>query len=312
MGYGAIISALVQAGVAIYGEATKGDPNKPLKEEAKAINKAANQFILPFTNPGMWELNVPGMAAQSMQLGMNEAPTLDRFNMNQLQQMLDQAMPGWRSAMAQMTKTNADLLAGRVPQDVSDQITRSAAFSSLTGGMGGGGAGTAMAGKTITARDLGLTSLDLTQKGQSQALQQMSFARNYLMPQPVNPMSLVPLSDIMSAKEWEKTATYNANIQAFIARSNAAAASVGAPQQSMLGAMGSDIAGLISALGKKNPDTGKSGFGSIMDLFGGGGGGSGGGFGFGSYSGGGGATVGSFSGGTSDFGSTFGSGSLYA
>jgi hypothetical protein len=298
---------LVQTGFSIYNDVSKKNPDAPLHEESSRINQAANQFILPYTDPSKWSLDIPGMANQAMNIGLSEAPQINAQNMAQLQVMLNQAMPGWQNTMANMAATNAQLSAGQVPTDVQDQITRNAAQMAMRSGIGAGGAGTALTGRTITARDLGLTSLDLEKTGQAQTLQQMQFQRNYLMPQPVNPTSLVPLSDLIGANEWSKTASYNANIQAFIAKSNAAAAQVGAPQQSLLGGVGGDISGLLSSLGKTNPQTGQSGFSSLMNLFGGGSSGSSGGSGgwnLSSFGSGSGATIGS----TMDSGGSFAGG----
>jgi hypothetical protein len=265
-------------------------------EYSSRLNEAANQYILPFTDPSKWSLDLPGMAQQSINFGLQTAPSIDQANLTQLQTLLNSVMPGYQNVFDQMRGTYGNMLgllpqmqapissmlAGNVPQDVQDQIRRNAAFTSLIGGSAGAGTGATGA---ITARDLGLTSLDLTQKGEAlgsnlltsggnlltsgQSL--IGFARNYLMPQPVNPMSLLPLSDLISGAEWSKSAVFQANEAAYTAKANAAAAAVGAPSQPFAG-MGGDIAGLVSALTKQNPQSGKSPLSSLFGMFGGGGG----------------------------------------
>jgi hypothetical protein len=61
---------------------------------------------------------------------------------------------------AAMQKEAAPLIRGEIPEDVQAQVARSAAFQSLMAGSMGGPIGMA-----LTARDFGLTSLDLMQKG---------------------------------------------------------------------------------------------------------------------------------------------------
>jgi hypothetical protein len=156
----------------------------------------------------------------------------------------------------------------------------------MMGGTAGAGMGTTGA---ITARDIGLTSLDLQQRGETMAGQAagvgsnilaggtnlLSFARNYLMPQPVNPMSLLPLSDLVSASEWSKAATFQANEAMYTAMGNVAAAKFGAPTTSLLGGIGGDISGILGNL-TKSPSGQSGGSGSflssILGMFGGGGG----------------------------------------
>jgi hypothetical protein len=59
-----------------------------------------------------------------------------------------------------MLQQAAPLIKGEIPEDVKAQVARSAAFKSLMAGSMGGPMGGA-----LTARDLGLTSLDLMQQG---------------------------------------------------------------------------------------------------------------------------------------------------
>jgi hypothetical protein len=61
---------------------------------------------------------------------------------------------------AAIQKEAKPLIAGEIPEDVQAQVARSAAFQSLMAGTAGG----PMAG-ALTARDFGLSSLDLMQKG---------------------------------------------------------------------------------------------------------------------------------------------------
>jgi len=301
MGFGAIIGAVGSIAAAGIGAASKGGlfggggggPN--LGEYSKRLNQAANQYILPFTDPSKWSLDIPGMASQSINFGVQQAPYVNYENMQQLQSLLNQAMPGYQNFFSglqgtlgqmgdiwgQMRPNVTSMLGGQVPQDVQDQIRRNAAFTSLIGGSAGAGTGATGA---ITARDLGLTSLDLTEKGQTMAgnlltsggnlltsgQNLLGFARNYLMPQPVNPLSLLPLSDLISGTEWSKSAVFQANEAAYTAKANAAAAAIGAPSQGLAGTLGGITGGLESLFGQG--PSGKSPFSSLLGMLGGGGG----------------------------------------
>jgi hypothetical protein len=300
MGFGAIIGAVGSLAAAGIGAASKGGlfggggPN--MGEYASRLNEAANQYILPFTDPSKWALDIPGMANQSINFGIQNAPYVNFTNMQQLQSLLNQAMPGYQNFFSglqgtfgqmgdiwnQMRPNVTSMLGGQVPQDVQDQIRRNAAFTSMMGGTAGAGTGATGA---ITARDLGLTSLDLTQKGQAMASNLLTsggnlltsgtgllgFARNYLMPQPVNPLSLLPLSDLISGTEWSKAAVFQANEAAYTAKANAAAAAIGAPSQGLGGTLGGITGGLQSLFGQG--PSGKSPFSSLLGMLGGGGGG---------------------------------------
>jgi hypothetical protein len=90
-------------------------------------------------------------------------------------------------------------------------------------------------------------------------------ARNYLMPQPVNPLSLLPLTDLISGQEWSKSQTFNASAQYYNARANALAAQYGGPQGSITGALGSGIETALGALTSKDSSTGQN---QIMSLIG--------------------------------------------
>lgn len=76
-------------------------------------------------------------------------------------------LPGYGNLLERGVETTNQLLdigqeylTGQIPKDVQEQIQRTSAYKSFSGGYGGSG----MA-KGLTARDLGLTSLDLISRG---------------------------------------------------------------------------------------------------------------------------------------------------
>jgi len=72
----------------------------------------------------------------------------------------DSAMPGYKQNMQKANDITSNYLAGKIPQDVVDQIFRSSAAKGFATGLYGGGIG-----RNIVARDLGLTSLQLQSAG---------------------------------------------------------------------------------------------------------------------------------------------------
>lgn len=84
---------------------------------------------------------------------------VNEANVRGINQALELAMPG----QLQQAKSNvAAQLRGEIPSDVAQQIARTSAAQGFRGGFQGGGLG-----RNLTARDLGLTSLQLQQQGLS-------------------------------------------------------------------------------------------------------------------------------------------------
>jgi hypothetical protein len=270
--YASIISGLVNTGFDIYNQLATQSPASKASEYSSWIQGNAQRYIQPFTNANYWNLNVPQMAQQSIGFGLQNAPAINEANMTQLQSLLNTAMPGWQTTFGQMQTNTNQLLMGQVPGDVQQQIQRGAAQQAIASGGYGAGAGTGTAG-AISARDLGLTSLQLQQQGQTQGTNLISLARNYLMPQPVDPTSLLPLSDLVNASEWGQSAQFQANEAMYTAMGNVAAAKFGAPTTSLLGGFGGDLGSILTNL-TQSPSGQSGGSGSILSsilgMFGGG------------------------------------------
>jgi len=84
------------------------------------------------------------------------------FNQQQITDLLNKMLPGWSGNVAQAQKNMASELRGEIPVDVQQAIQSSTAAQALAGGYGDSG----MAAH-LTAKDLGLTSLNLTQAGET-------------------------------------------------------------------------------------------------------------------------------------------------
>ena len=99
--------------------------------------------------------------------------------------MLEGAIPGYSKIVGGVSGNIESLLKGELPTDVSQAVQSNAATRSLEGGYGGSGAS-----KSLVARDLGLTSLDLTQKGIGSAQSWMQTMNSLFSPGEINVSSM--------------------------------------------------------------------------------------------------------------------------
>lgn len=132
-------------------------------EQQKAL--AANLAVLP----------------QSEQI----AGQVDLFNQNQINQMLEQVIPNYKAITGQVSTNIGQLVQGQIPTDVSQAVQESAAASAVGGGYAG-----SEAQRNLVARDLGLTSLDLTQRGLASAESWMQTANQIYAPGQFNVASM--------------------------------------------------------------------------------------------------------------------------
>lgn len=94
----------------------------------------------------------------------NLANQTNQFNINQIQSMLRQVIPGYDSLVNGASKSIEDELSGKIPADVAASLQTATAGRNIESGTSGTGFGA-----NLTARSLGLTSLDLVNKGLSSA-----------------------------------------------------------------------------------------------------------------------------------------------
>jgi hypothetical protein len=96
---------------------------------------------------------------------------------DQILSMMRTAMPRFDAIRGKASSNISDFLSGKIPGDVSSAITNAGAGRALRGGYGG----SEMHGDLV-ARDLGLTSLNLMDKGLSSAESWMSASEKLLAP----------------------------------------------------------------------------------------------------------------------------------
>lgn len=154
---------------------------KPKVPEFQKINAQAEQSKAT-------QGNIANFGAAS-QLGS----AVNAFNQDQLLGMLRKAIPDYDNMMSQGGNLIQSYMRGEVPRDVQNQISRNASERAVSGGYGGSG----MA-RNLEARDLGLTSLQLTQQGLSSADRWMNSAAQRSTPGmfDVSGMFLSPMQQI--------------------------------------------------------------------------------------------------------------------
>lgn len=117
--------------------------------------------------PTLPQLNLGQEAGKAIAATQANLPAAEKlvsaenlFSQQQIDQMLNAEIPGYSNIKGQVSSNIQSELQGQIPPDVQAAIQNSAAAKSLGSGTAGSGFS-----KDLVARDLGLTSLQLTDKG---------------------------------------------------------------------------------------------------------------------------------------------------
>jgi hypothetical protein len=118
-----------------------------------------------------------------------------------LERQLRRAIPGYDQIVQQASKNIGAALSGELSPEVSAQVQRSTAGRALAGGFGAGSG----FGRSLTARDLGLTSMQLQNQGLAQAQNFIQQQRAFGMAQPfsVSSMFITPAQRIGAIQEQQ-------------------------------------------------------------------------------------------------------------
>ena len=196
---GAILgaAAIVGGSSLVGGLLSKG--SKPKVPAFKPIDFAAEQKQAIQQNLG------------SLESATDLATKTTAAEQSQLEQQLRRAIPGYDQLIAQAGKNIGANLRGEVSMDVQSQLQRSAAGRALGGGFGGG---TGM-GRNLSARDLGLTSMQIQNQGLAQAQNFIQQQRTFGMAQPfsISSMFITPGQRI-GAMQQQQSAQYNRDMTA--------------------------------------------------------------------------------------------------
>jgi len=130
------------------------------------LGKIANT---PYVDPNKAYTDSLNASLAALPQAQNLTSQENVYNQQQMQDALNKSIPGYSAIQGARSSQIQDELAGRIPPDVQAAIERSGAAHGLSGGFGG-----SQAGRNLTARDLGTTSLGLMNSGQQQAQQLIS------------------------------------------------------------------------------------------------------------------------------------------
>lgn len=123
----------------------------------KKLNDIAN---MPGVNIGSAYNDALGADMLALPQAQDLTGRENTFNNAQQQAALEAAIPGYKDIQGARSANTLALLHGDIPDDVLGQIQRGDTAKALSGGFGN-----SQAGRNLTARDLGLTSLQLQQQG---------------------------------------------------------------------------------------------------------------------------------------------------
>lgn len=217
--------------------------------QASSASASRRQARSAAETPGV---DLPAMVGEAEQLAPRTRELEAQRNAYARAQLLESLgiqVPGYQEAQAKRTENALALLRGELPPDVLAQVQRKAAAKTVGGGYAGSKPVISEAGRYLQARDIGRTSLDMTQLGEKQ------FA-NILGTTPLAPVvnyEFTP-ADIARLRESERISRINALVGAASMPS-----ATGVVGQS-LGSLGSGLTNLgFAQLGAQNRAGGGAG-----------------------------------------------------
>jgi hypothetical protein len=117
--------------------------------------------------PGWTPINITGEQQATVAGNLSTLPQatelasgVNTFNQSELDRIYNQALPGYDRIKQNVADYLASTTRGQIPEDVANEVYRRATSQATASGFGGSGMG-----RNLTARDLGLTSLDLMGRG---------------------------------------------------------------------------------------------------------------------------------------------------
>ena len=199
IGIGAAI--LGGAGISAAGSLLGGlfGGKKPKVPELKPIDFAAEQRQAIQQN------------IASLESATDLAKKTTAAEQSQLETQLRRAIPGYDQLVSQAGANIGAALRGEISPEVSAQVQRSTAGRALSGGFGAGSG----FGRALTARDLGLTGMQIQNQGLAQAQNFIQQQRAFGMVQPfsVSSMFITPAQRI-GAIQQQQSAMYGRDLTA--------------------------------------------------------------------------------------------------
>lgn len=114
------------------------------------------------------------------------ASATNTYNAAELQKMWQNILPQYNAMLSTASGNIMDQLQGNIPLDVSQAVQRSSASHALAGGFGEGGMK-----ENLVARDLGLTSLDISNRALSSMQSFLATLKSTSLPTPMSPATMM-------------------------------------------------------------------------------------------------------------------------
>lgn len=190
-------AAIVGGSSLIGGLLSKG--SKPKVPEFKPIDFAGEQKKAIQQN------------LQSLPAASELAQKTTAADQSVLEEQLRRAIPGYDKLIAQAGSNIGASLRGEISPEVSAQVQRSTAGRALSGGFGGASG----MGRSLTARDLGLTGMQIQNQGLQQAQSFIQQQRAYGMVQPFSTSSMfITPAQRVGVLQQQQQAQYGRDLQA--------------------------------------------------------------------------------------------------
>jgi hypothetical protein len=190
-------AAIVGGSSLIGGLLSKG--SKPKVPEFKPIDFAGEQKKAIQQN------------LQSLPAASELAQKTTTADQSVLEEQLRRAIPGYDKLIAQAGSNIGASLRGEISPEVSAQVQRSTAGRALSGGFGGASG----MGRSLTARDLGLTGMQIQNQGLQQAQSFIQQQRAYGMVQPFSTSSMfITPAQRVGVMQQQQQAQYGRDLQA--------------------------------------------------------------------------------------------------
>jgi len=190
-------AAIVGGSSLIGGLLSKG--SKPKVPEFKPIDFAAEQKAAIKQN------------LESLPAASDLAQKTTSADQSVLEEQLRRAIPGYDKLIAQAGSNIGASLRGEISPEISSQVQRSTAGRALSGGFGGASG----MGRSLTARDLGLTGMQIQNQGLQQAQSFIQQQRAYGMVQPFSTSSMfITPAQRVGVMQQQQQAQYGRDLQA--------------------------------------------------------------------------------------------------
>lgn len=192
-----------------------------------------------------------------------QASAVNKYNFSKIQKYYNQIAPGFSQRQGELGSLVSSYAQGGIPADVQSSIQRATAQQGIQAGYGYGTQGAQQGGvANLTARNLGLTSLDLSKYGISAGMQFQSNAKALLPNMTglqdflLNPQQVLGInqSNVQSQNQFALQNNLMQNQQiadqnklAYQASQNQLAQQLQSAQ--MVGQLGQSVGGAISGLG---------------------------------------------------------------